>query len=160
MWSRREAVEEVEEPRPGIFARIKMAAESAKELLATRVEIFKAEAAHKGNVVARGAVAFVIAAVVGWLAVLVLTALIAVLLSMLFGSVWAGLLGTFVLYLLGAAGAAFAGIKTFKNFKPFAFPETSRGLKEDVEAIRGALKPPPEREDATDVEQRFRAGSE
>ena len=160
MWTRREAVEEVEEPRPGIFARSKMAAEAAKELLATRAEIFKAEAAQKGTVVARGAVAFVIAAVVGWLAVLVLTALVAVLLSMLFGSVWAGLLGTFVLYLLAAAGAAFAGIRTFKNFKLLAFPETKRGLKEDVEAVRGALKPPPPREDGMDVEQRFRAGSE
>ena len=160
MWSRREAVEEVEEPKPGIFARIKMAHAAAHQLIATRAEIFKAEAAQKSAVVARGAAAFVIAAVVGWVAVLVLTALIAVLLSMLFGSVWAGLLGTFVLYLLGAGGAAFAGIKTFKNFKLLAFPETSRGLKEDVEAIRGALKPPAQREDGTDVEQRFRAGSE
>ena len=159
MW-KRDRMERVEEPKPGIFARIKMAAEAAKQLVATRTEIFKAEAAEKGAVVTRGAVAFVIAAVVGWLAVLVLTALIAVLLSMLFGSVWAGLLGTFVLYLLGAGGAAFAGIKTFKNFKPFGFPETSRGLKEDVEAIRGALKAPPEHEDGSDLEQRFRAGSE
>jgi uncharacterized membrane protein len=159
MWSRREAVD-VEEPKPGIFARIKMAHDAAHELLATRAEIFKAEAAQKATVVGRGAAALVIAAVFGWVAVLVLTALIAVLLSMLFGSVWAGLLGTFLLYLLVAGGAAFAGIKAFKNFKPLDFPETRRGLKEDVAAVRGALKAPPEREDREDLEQRFRAGSE
>jgi Putative Actinobacterial Holin-X, holin superfamily III len=159
MRSRREVVD-VEEPKPGIFARFRMAADAARELLATRAEIFKAEAAQKGTVVARGAAAFVVAAVLGWVAVLVLTALIAVLLSMVFGSVWAGLLGTFLLYLLVAGGAAFAGIKAFKNFKPFDFPETSRGLKEDVEAVRAALKPSPEREDGEDLEQRFRAGSE
>jgi uncharacterized membrane protein len=159
MWSRREAVD-VEEPKPGIFARIKMAHEAAQKLLATRAEILKAEAAQKATVVGRGAAAFVIAAVFGWVAVLVLTALVAVLLSMLFGSVWAGLLGTFLLYLLVAGGAAFAGIKAFKNFKPFDFPETRRGLKEDVAAVRSALKPPPEREDGEDLEQRFRAGSE
>lgn len=160
MWNRREAEMEVGEPAPGIFARIKMAGEAARELAATRAEILKAEAAEKGAVVARGAAAFVIAAVAGWIAVLVLTALIAVLLSMLFGSVWAGLLGTFVLYLVAAGIAAMMGVKAFKDFKPFAFPETSRGLKEDWDAVRGALKPPPEREDSEDLEQRFRAGSE
>jgi hypothetical protein len=162
MWHRPQRdVEEDEEMRaPGFFARIKMAAEAARDLVATRAEIFKAEAAEKGAVVGRGAAAFVIAAAAGGLAVLVLTALIAVLLSMLFGSVWAGLLGTFVLYLIVAGAAAMLGVKAFKNFKPLAFPETSRGLKEDWEAVRGALKPAPEREDGTNVEQRFRAGSE
>ena len=159
MWSRREAVD-VEDPKPGIFARIKMAVEAGRELLATRAEMFKAEAAQKATVVGRGAAAFVIAAVFAWVAVLVLTALIAVLLSLLFGSIWAGLLGTFILYLLVAGGAAFAGIKAFKNFKPLDFPETRRGLKEDVAAVRGALKPPPEREEGEDLEHRFRAGSE
>lgn len=159
MWSRREAVD-VEPEKPGIFDRLRAAAEAARDLLATRVEIFKAEAAQKSTVVARGVAAFVIAAVLGWVAVLVLTALVAVLLSMLFGSVWAGLLGTLVLYLLAAAGAAFAGVKAFKNFRPFEFPETSRGLKEDIEAVRAAVKPPPERGGGEDLEQRFRAGSE
>ncbi|MDQ6892393.1 MAG: phage holin family protein [Acidobacteriota bacterium] len=159
MWSRRDVVD-VEEPKPGVFARIRMAADAARQLLATRAEMFKAEAAQKGAVVGRGAGALVIAAVFGWVAVLVLTALIAVLLSMLFGSVWAGLLGTFLLYLLVAGGAAFAGIKAFKNFKLFHFPETSRGLREDAEAVRAALKRAPEREDGEDLEQRFRAGSE
>ncbi|HEY6146837.1 MAG TPA: phage holin family protein [Thermoanaerobaculia bacterium] len=150
----------MEDPKPGIFARIRMAVEAARELLATRAAIFKAEAAEKSTVVARGAAAFVVAAVLGGIMVLVLTALVAVLFSMLFGSVWAGLLATFLLYLLGAGGAAFAGVKAFKNFKPFEFSETKRGLKDDWEAVRGALKPPPEREDSEDIEQRFRAGSE
>jgi uncharacterized membrane protein YqjE len=159
MWGSR-ATEEMEEPVPGIKERLTAAWAAARDLVATRMEIFKVEASEKGITFARGAVAFVVALALAWLAILLLTALIAVLLAQLFGSAWAGLLGAFVLYLLGAGAAAFVGIKAFKNFRPFDFSETRRGLREDWRAVRSALEPPPESDPEEDLEQRFRAGSE
>jgi uncharacterized membrane protein YqjE len=159
MWGSRQTAE-TEESAPGIKERLSAAWAAARDLVATRIEIFKVEASEKGTTFARGAVAFAIALALAWLAILLLTALIAVLLARLFGSTWAGLLGAFVLYLLGAGAAAFIGIKAFKNFRPFDFSETRRGLHEDWRAVRSALQPPPEPEAEEDLEQRFRAGSE
>lgn len=159
MWNSRTDTE-LEREKPGIFQRIGAAWNAARGLLATRVEIFKAEAAAKGQAFAGGAIFVAAALAFAWLALLLLTALVVVLFARLLGSVWAGLLAAFVLYGLLAGGAAFAGIKKFKSFRPFEFPETSRGVKEDWETVRAALRTPAESEDGTDVEQRFRAGSE
>jgi len=162
MWGS-PATAETEEPVPGIKERLTSALAAARDLAATRMEIFKVEASEKGTTFARGAVAFVLALALAWLALLLLTALIAVLLAGLFGSAWAGLLGALVLYLIGAGAAAFVGIKAFKNFRPFDFSETRRGLREDWRAVRSALEPHPEPEGPDgeeDLEQRFCAGSE
>jgi hypothetical protein len=163
MWNRRiESDEEgAEDRKPGILARLRAAWEAALDLVSTRKDILAAEAAAKGSVVGRGLVAFVLALVFGWIAFLLLTALLATLLARLLGSVWAGLLATFALYGAAAGAFAFMGVKAFSGFKPFDFPETRKGLREDWEAVRGALSAHPEETDEeTDLEARFRAGSE
>lgn len=160
MWSSRQRVES-EDAAPGILARISAALEAARGLAATRAAMFKEEASEKGSTLARGAAAMAIALALGFFALMLLTALVAVLLAQLFGSVWAGVLGALVLYLIAAAGAAFAGIRSFRGFRLLDFPETRRGLREDWAAVRGSLQPPPEpAEDSEDLEQRFRAGAE
>ena len=166
MWnSNRLPPKQEEEPAPGVFARLKDALEATKGLIGTRAEIFREEVSEKGSLAGRGAAGLGIALVVGWLALLLFTALAAVLLAKLFDSVWLGILVAFVLYLAGAGAAGFVGIQALKRLKPFEFPATKEGLKEDWAAIRDSLGTPPpfeddDHEDEDDLEARFRAGSE
>ncbi len=171
MWKRSldSAETAADDRKPGILARLRAAWEAGLDLIATRKEMLREEAAAKGAVVGRGALALVLALVFGWVAFLLLTALITALLARLLGSVWAGLLATFVVYGAAAGAFAFMGVKAFSGFKPFDFPETRRGLREDWETVRDALRAGPEASDEdedenedeeTDLEARFRAGSE
>ncbi|MEP6802516.1 MAG: phage holin family protein [Acidobacteriota bacterium] len=161
MWNPKRLPEQEQEDS-GVFSRLKDAFAATKGLIATRVEIFREEVSEKGSLAGRGAMAIGIALVVGWLAMLLFTALVAVLLANLLASVWLGLLVAFVLYLAGAGVAALVGIKSLKKLNPFHFPATSKGLKEDWAAIRESVRPPahPIEEDEDDLEARFRAGSE
>jgi uncharacterized membrane protein len=142
----------------GIVERIRAAFEAARDLLATRGEILREEIAEKAGLAARGAIGFGLASLLGGITLLLLTALIASLFALLFGSAWAGILATLVLYLAGVAGAAFFGWKALSKLR-FDFPATRRGLSEDWNAVAAALKPTAEDTDA-DMEERFRAGSE
>jgi hypothetical protein len=161
MWNTNRLPPKQEEPAPGIFSRLKDALEATKGLIGTRAEIFREEVSEKGSLAGRGAAGLGIALVVGWLAMLLFTALVAVLLAKLFDSVWLGILVAFVLYLAGAGAAGFVGVQALKRLKPFEFPATKEGLKEDWAAIRDSLRtPPPFDEDEDDLEARFRAGSE
>ena len=149
------------EPKAGIFARLRDAWEATQRLVSTRAEIFREEISEKGSLLARAAMAIFLALALGWLALLLLTALAAVLLANLFGSLWAGLLATLGIYLVAASVAAFLGWKSFSRFRPFAFPATQEGLREDWTAIRDSLRTPPRAdEEESDLEERFRAGSE
>jgi len=137
MWNPKRLPEQ-EEQAPGVFSRLKDAFAATKGLIGTRVEIFREEVSEKGSLAGRGATALGIALVVGWLAMLLFTALVA-----------------------GAGAAAFVGIKSLKQLNPFHFPATTKGLKEDWAAIRESVRPPPPtEEDEDDLEARFRAGSE
>ena len=149
------------ETKTGIFARLRDAWEATQRLVSTRAEIFREEISEKGSLIVRAVMAIGIALALGWLALLLLTALAAVLLANLFGSLWAGLLATLGIYLVGASAAAFLGWKAFSRFRPFAFPATQEGLREDWTAIRDSLRTPPRADDEeSDLEERFRAGSE
>ncbi|HXM77637.1 MAG TPA: phage holin family protein [Thermoanaerobaculia bacterium] len=149
------------ERKTGIFARLRDAWEATQRLVSTRAEIFQEEVSEKGSLLARAALAIGIALVLGWLALLLFTALAAVALVNLLGSLWAGLLAALGIYLVAASVAAFLGWKSFSRIRPFAFPATQDGLREDWTAIRDSLRTPPRGpEEESDLEDRFRAGSE
>jgi uncharacterized membrane protein YqjE len=143
---------------------------AAASLISTRVEIFQQELSEKTGFAARGAVAVILGLVFGWLAVLLFTALVASLLALLFGHVWAGLLAAFVLYLAIAGAAVTLGVKSFSRVRPFHFPTTSEELKKDWSAIRRSAspdervvptpyRPPAPPPPIENLEERFRAGS-
>ena len=164
----RDRFDEDETEPPGLRERLGNAWIAARELVATRREIFGEELSVQLSLIARGAIGFGLALALAGIAILLLTALIASLFAMLFGSAWAGILATLVLYLLGIAGAALFGWKSVSKVR-FDFPATRRGLSDDWAAVKGAVVPPAEpdegderlaRLDESDVEQRFRAGSE
>src|SRR6185369_8902986 len=78
--------------------RIAEAATQAGDLLKTRVEIFREEAAVKAAHAARGAAGMAIAIGLAVGALLLFAAFLAALLARLFGSVPLGILGAFVIY--------------------------------------------------------------
>ncbi|MEO8431728.1 MAG: phage holin family protein [Acidobacteriota bacterium] len=164
MWNRRsdsDSTDDAAVEPPGMVARLRAAWDAARDLIGTRKAILKEEVAAKGAVIGRAAAAFVAALVFGWVSFLLLTALVAVLFAKLFGSAWAGLLATFVLYGAAAGIFAFLGVRAFSSFHLFDFPETRKGLREDWETVQEALRETPEETgDETDLEARFRAGSE
>jgi len=152
--------DEKDERAPGFRERLANAWAAARDLVATRREIYGAELSQKLGLLARGAIGFGVALVLSLIAVLLLTALVASLFAMLFGSAWAGILATLVLYLLAIAGAALFGWRSLSKLR-LDFPATRHGLEEDWAAVRAALAPPPADTDSEiDIEQRFRSGSE
>ncbi|HYR45645.1 MAG TPA: phage holin family protein, partial [Thermoanaerobaculia bacterium] len=66
--------------------KLRTALEAGRSLFATRAAIFREELAEKGVLLGRGFAGLVLALIFGWLALLLLTAFIAVLLSRLLGS--------------------------------------------------------------------------
>lgn len=155
-----ESGERESEHAPGLFDRIGNAWIAAGELIATRREIFGVEVSEKLAILGRGAAAIGLALALCGIAILLLTALLASLFAMLFGSAWAGILATLVLYLIGIAAATFYGWKSLSKLR-LDFPATKQGLADDWASVRAALAPPRDPDDAEiDVEQRFRAGSE
>ena len=146
---------------PGLRERLAAAWIAGRDLVATRREIFGEELSEQLSRIARGAIGFGLALALGGIAILLVIAVFATL----FGSAWAGILATLVLYLIGIAGAAFYGWKSVEKVR-FDFPATRQGLAEDWAAVKGAVAPPAEPGEGArsleeiDVEQRFRAGSE
>ena len=154
--------------------RVRAFFESLGSLLSTRAEIFKAELGATGMALGRAAVAFFLAAVLSVLALLLLTAGLAALLSYLFGSPVAGILVTFVLFAGAAALAAYMGVRTLSRGNLFEFPVTGEEIRKDWKVFLSAAAPEPpgpagmERDGvlapgsgaADDLEERFRVGSE
>jgi uncharacterized membrane protein YqjE len=167
-------------PDPGWKDRIAAVTRAARALLATRAEIFREELAQKGSHLAKGAAGLSLAAVFAVLGLLLLTALVAAVLARLFGGPIAGLLAAFVLYMAVAAAAAFFGAKALARVHLFDFPATRDEIRRDLEAVReegsardegpasaealaaerASMAPDEQESPASDIEERFRAGSE
>ena len=170
-------------PEPGWKERIGAIRRAVAALATTRAEIFREELAEKGSLFARAAIGLALAAVFGVLAVLVLTALVAAVLSRLLGGPIAGITATLFLYLAVAAAAAILGGRTLSRVKPLAFPATRDEIRKDLDAVKGpasvdalaaeraSVSPDDGRDDdeveegeeveaMSEMEERFRAGSE
>jgi hypothetical protein len=158
--------------------RIAGAAAQAGDLLRTRVQIFREEAAEKAAHAARGIAGMAIAAGLAIGAVLLFAAFLAAVFAKLLGSVPLGILAAFVLYAGLAALFAWRGSRALGQVKPGEFPVTREELRRDAEALQTALAFGSQEEDqdedeqraaeavrggeaeVEDLEARFRAGSE
>ena len=165
---------------PGWKDRIDAVKRAARALLATRAEIFREELAQKGSNLGKAAAGLSLAAVFAVLGLLLLTALVAAVLARLFGGPIAGLLAAFVLYMAVAAAAAFFGAKALGRVRLFDFPATRDEIRRDLEAVReegsprdegpasaealaaerASVAPEDQESPVSDMEERFRAGSE
>jgi putative superfamily III holin-X len=167
--------EPAETPPAGWSQRLQRVLEAARRLLATRAAILREEMGAKGEALARAAAGCALAAALGMLSLLLLTAWIAAVFSRLLGGPILGILATFVLYLAVAAAAAVYGSKALGRVKPFEFPVTTGEIRKDWETVRSSAMreptpPPPGQTKAEvpapveppmdDLEARFRAGSE
>jgi len=142
-------------------------------LLSTRAAIFQEELGARAEALARATGAFVLAAALAGLALLLLTAGIAALLSRLLGGPIAGILATFALYAAAAGLAAYLGVRALSRVN-FDFPVTREEIRKDWQALQASASPRPpgssggEAETASvsgqlssdDLEARFRVGSE
>jgi uncharacterized membrane protein YqjE len=175
-------------PEPGWRERLASTTRAARALFATRAAIFREELAEKGSLFGKAAVGLSLAAVFGVLALLLATALVAALFARLFGGPIAGITAALVLYLLVAGAAGYRGVKSLSRVRPFEFPVTRDEIRRDLEAVkdegpspdegpaspdalaaeRASIAPGDEggeedevdMEEAGDLEERFRAGSE
>jgi hypothetical protein len=172
----------LEQGTPGYRERLRDALSAARDLLSTRAEIFGQEAAGKAGYLGRGLAAFAAALVTGWLAMLLLAALLVALFTLLFGQVWAGILATLFLYGGACTAAVVFGWKALTKVRPLDFPVTSAELTRDWEAVSRSLQKeseevlsgdggrprapdsararPHTENSADDVEARFREGAE
>ena len=123
-------------PQPGWKERLGAVRRAAAALFTTRAEIFREELSEKGSLFARAAIGLALAAAFGALALLLLTALLAAVLSRLLGGPIAGIAATLVLYVVVAAVAAILGGKTMARVRPFAFPATRDELRKDLDAVK------------------------
>lgn len=123
-------------PEPGWKERIGAVRRAAAALATTRAEIFHEELAEKGSLFAKAAIGLALAAVFGVLALLVLTALVAAVLSRLLGGPIAGITATLFLYLAVAAAAAILGGRTLSRVKPLVFPATRDEIRKDLDAVK------------------------
>jgi hypothetical protein len=163
----REAREETDS-RSRFSQRVAAAREKAAALAATRAAMFREELADKGASAAKAMAGFAAAIFFGSLTLLLATALLAALLSRLFGSAIAGVAATLVLYLAIAAAGAILGWRALGRVQPLDFPETGAALAGDFDALATAAAAAPEDEDGDledgededDLEERFREGSE
>ena len=174
-------------PEPGWKEQLGAVRRAASALLATRREIFREELSEKGSLLAKAGVGLALAAVFGVLAFLLLTALVAALFSRLFGGPIAGITAALVLYVLIAAVAAILGGRTLSRVRPFVFQATRDEFRKDLDAVRehaavedegpassdalaaerASIRPGDEEgddehvhEEMSEIEDRFRAGSE
>jgi putative superfamily III holin-X len=173
MEEQSQKVEPVESPPAGWSGRLGRLLEAARRLISTRAAILREEMGAKGEALGRGIAGLLLGGALGCLALLLLTAWIAAVLSRLLGGPILGILATFVLYLAAAAGAALYGTRALGRVKPFEFPVTAGEIRKDLEAVRSSTRgepPPPPPGEAEvpapveppvdDFEARFRAGSE
>lgn len=157
--------------------RLAETAAQAGDLLKTRVQIFREEAAQKAVHAARGAAGMAIALALAIGAVLLFGAFVAAVLAKLLNSVPLGILAAFVLYAALAALSAWRASKVLAQVRPGEFPVTRDELRRDAEALRASLSfdgGSEDEEDADepartvaggaaeveDLEARFRAGAE
>jgi uncharacterized membrane protein YqjE len=150
-------------PERGWRARLEGVCKAGGALLATRMAIFQEELAGKTRELAKAAVGFGLALAFALLALLVFTAFLASLLANLFGSAALGILAVFLLYAGVAAGAGLLGWKALSRVRIGDFPVTREELRKDWEAVRDARGVEEEggtKGEDSDVESRFRAGSE
>jgi uncharacterized membrane protein YqjE len=119
--------------------RLSDVAAQAGDLLKTRFEIFREEAAEKAEHAARGAAGMAIAIGLAAGAILLLAALLVAVLAKLFGSLILGVLGAFVLFAGGAALFGWRASVSLGRVRPGEFPATRAELLRDAEAIREAL---------------------
>jgi uncharacterized membrane protein YqjE len=176
-------------PDPGWKERIGAVRRAAAALATTRAEIFREELSQKGSLLAKAAVGLALAAVLGVLSFLLLTALLAAVLSRVLGGPIAGISATLFLYLVVAALAAILGGRNLSRVRPFVFPATRDEIRKDFEAVkekaamaddapasaeapaaeRASVRPGDEEDDdehergtsaMNEMEERFRAGSE
>jgi uncharacterized membrane protein YqjE len=123
-------------PEPGWKERIAAVRRAAAALLATRAVIFRQELSEKGSLFAKAAIGLALAAVFGVLASLLLTALVAALFSRILGGPIAGITAALLLYVLIAAAAAILGGRTLSRVRPFAFPATRDEIRKDLDAVK------------------------
>ena len=123
-------------PEPGWKERLGAVRRAGAALFTTRAEIFREELSEKGSLFAKAAIGLALAAAFGVLALLLLTALLAAVLSRLLGGPIAGITATLVLYVVVAAVSAILGGKTMARVRPFAFPATRDELRKDFEAVK------------------------
>lgn len=176
-------------PEPGWWERIGAIRRAARTLIATRVEIFREELAEKKSLLGKGIVGVGLALAFALLSLLLLTALVAAILTRLLGGPIAGIAAALFLYLVVAAVAGLFGVKKLSSVRPLEFPATRDEVQKDLEALRGKGKAqdegtpssdalaaeggsarpgesgkPKDEEGAgsgdVDLEERFRAGSE
>lgn len=147
--------------------------EALRRLFSTRAAIFREELGASAAALGSAIGAFILAAALAWLALLLLTAGIAALLSRLLGGPIAGILATFVLFAAAAGLAAYLGVKALSRVN-FEFPVTREEIRKDWQALQASASPrPPEPSggegqtlgapvqlSSDDLEARFRAGSE
>lgn len=174
-------------PEPGWRERLDAIRRSARDIMATRAQIFRAELAEKKSLFAGGLAGIFLALAFALLSLVLLTALVAAVFAKLLGGAIAGLTAALVLYLVIAAAAAFFGAKRLQRVRPLDFPVTREELRKDLDAVRdepvdreesppespnpdavaverASVRPGQTRESNTaipeDLEDRFRAGSE
>jgi hypothetical protein len=171
-------------PEPGWKERIGAVRRAAAALATTRAEIFREELSQKGSLLARAAVGLAVAAVLGVLSFLLLTALLAAVLSRALGGPIAGISATLFLYLVAAALAAILGGRNLSRVQPFVFPATRDEIRKDLDAMkekaavedeaatdtvggaealaaeRASVRPADRVSAMSEMEERFRAGSE
>jgi Putative Actinobacterial Holin-X, holin superfamily III len=162
-----------EEAERGWRGRLREVSSAGRTLVSTRLAIFEEEVAAKALLAARGVAAIVVGAVLGVGALLLGAALLAAVLTRLTNSVVLGILLAVILYVAGAAAAAWLGVRWISRVRPFEFPAVSAELSRDFEAIAEALAPSPElpldeavspasgeAQAVADLEDRFRRQSE
>jgi uncharacterized membrane protein YqjE len=167
-------------PDPGWKERIAAVRRAARALIATRIEIFREELSQKGSHFGKAAAGLSLAAAFAVLGLLLLTALVAAVLARLLGGPIAGLAAAFVLYMVIAAAAGFFGWKALARVRLFDFPATRDEIRRDLEAVRekgsardegpasaealaaerASVAPEERGSPVSDLEERFRAGSE
>jgi len=173
-----EGAEPVGQNGVGWADRLAETAAQAGDLLKTRVQIFREEAAQKAVHAARGIAGMAVALALAIGAVLLFGAFIAAVLAKLLNSVPLGILAAFVLYAALAALFAWRAVKVFALVRPGEFPVTRDELRRDADALReslsfdGAADDDEEDQDepartvarsaaeVEDLEARFRAGAE
>lgn len=160
--------------------RLAETAAQAGDLLKTRLQILREEAAQKAIHAVRGAAGMAIALALAIGAVLLFGAFVAAVLAKVLNSVPLGILAAFVLYAALATLFAWRASKMLARVRPGEFPVTRDELRRDGQALRSALSFDGAEEDdedesgqdepartvaggaaeVEDLEARFRAGAE
>jgi hypothetical protein len=123
-------------PEPGWSERLGSVRRAAKQLFATRTEIFREELAEKGLLAGMGLAGVGLALAFALLALGLATALVAAVLARLLGGPIAGISAALLLYVLIAGGLAFFGVRKLRGVRPFDFPATRDEVRKDLDAIR------------------------